>query len=135
MSAGELALLAFTACNSLRVLAYLPQILRIARDTGGAAAISYTTWSLFALSHLSTVAYAALTLRDTTMVLVFAANTACCLAIVGATFWKRRALRRREAAAPVPEASGGSVIVVRSFRSAATPVPPRAGATAGSRPR
>jgi hypothetical protein len=93
MTATEAALLLFTACNSLRVLAYVPQIVRIAHDRDGAAAISCMTWALFAVSHLSTVAYAALVLRDPTIALVFAGNTLACLAILGLTWVKRRRYR------------------------------------------
>jgi hypothetical protein len=90
MTGGEVALFAFTACNALRVVAYVPQILKIARDGGGASAISYTTWGLFGASHLSTVAYALATLHDWKLAFIFSANTAACAAIVGVTLYKRR---------------------------------------------
>jgi hypothetical protein len=90
MNAPEIALIAFTACNTLRVFAYIPQIVRIGRDSGGAAAISYWTWSLFAASHLSTVAYAIAVVRDMNLALIFAANTGFCAAIVILTAIKRR---------------------------------------------
>ncbi len=90
MSPAEVTLLLFTACNTLRVLAYVPQIVRIARDHEGAKAISYTTWGLFALSHLSTVAYAVVHVGDVTLAFVFGGNTAACIAILGLTYWKRR---------------------------------------------
>src|SRR5690606_23139309 len=76
--------------NMMRALAYVPQILCIARDRQGATAISYTTWSLFALSHLSTVAYALVALGDVAMILVFGANACACAAVLGLTFVKRR---------------------------------------------
>jgi len=44
-------MIVFTACNTARVFAYLPQIMKISRDTQGAAAISYTTWTLFGASN------------------------------------------------------------------------------------
>jgi uncharacterized protein with PQ loop repeat len=90
MTTAEMTLLLFTACNTLRVLAYVPQIVRIARDHEGAKAISYTTWGLFAVSHLSTVAYAFVHAQDLTLTIVFGGNTVACLAILGLTFWKRR---------------------------------------------
>jgi hypothetical protein len=71
------------------VFAYVPQIIAVARDTSGASAISYSTWGLFAVSHLSTVAYAVLVVDDWRMAPVFVANTICCLVIVGLTAWKR----------------------------------------------
>lgn len=105
MSAAEIALLVFTACNSARILAYVPQILKIGRDAGGAQAISYWTWGLFGASHLSTVAYALLTLSDIRLAAVFLANAACCGSIVGLTFYKRRRFAERKILAPEPEAS------------------------------
>ena len=90
---ADVALGAFTLCNSARVFAYLPQIVKISRDTHGAAAISYTTWALFGVSHLSTVAYAALVVTDWRMALIFSANTVCCVIIIGVTAWKRSAFK------------------------------------------
>ncbi len=86
---ADVALGAFTLCNTVRVFAYLPQIVKISRDTQGAAAISYTTWCLFGVSNLSTVSYAVLVVDDWRMAAVFIANTLCCLVIVGLTAWKR----------------------------------------------
>jgi len=99
MTLANLALAAFTLCNSARVLAYVPQIIRAARDCNRASAISLTTWNLFAASNFSTSVYAVVQLGDWTLAGVFAANTLFCLAIVGITAWKR--LRREPA-------SGGS---------------------------
>jgi uncharacterized protein with PQ loop repeat len=93
MTPAEVALVVFTACNTARVFAYLPQIVKISRDTQGATAISYMTWGLFGVSHLSTVAYAVLVVNDWRMAAVFAANTVCCVIIVGLTAWKRASLR------------------------------------------
>lgn len=90
---ADLALVVFTACNTARVFAYLPQIVKISRDTQGATAISYATWILFGVSHLSTVAYAILVVDDWRMAAVFVANTVCCAIIVGLTIWKRASLR------------------------------------------
>ncbi len=97
---AEAALVVFTVCNTARVFAYLPQIVKISRDTQGATAISYATWTLFGISHLSTVAYAILVVNDWRMAAVFAANTLCCAVIVGLTAWKRAVFGRRENEAP-----------------------------------
>ena len=86
---ADVALIVFTACNAARVFAYFPQIVKISRDRQGATAISYATWTLFGVSHLSTVAYAVLVVDDRRMAAVFAANSLCCVAIVGLTAWKR----------------------------------------------
>src|SRR5882672_11330656 len=58
MTIADITLAAFTLCNSLRVVAYFPQIARAARDTSGAEAISFGTWGLFLVSHTSATAYA-----------------------------------------------------------------------------
>jgi uncharacterized protein with PQ loop repeat len=104
---ADAALGVFTLCNTARVFAYLPQIVKIGRDTQGATAISYTTWALFGVSHLSTVAYAVLVVDDWRMAAVFAANTLCCLIILGLTAWKRAVFKATlnvtEAAAPSTE--------------------------------
>jgi MFS family permease len=89
MSPAEIVLALFAVCNSVRVFAYLPQIVAVARDRGGASAISYTTWGLFAVSHLSTVGYAVVVVDDWRMAFVFTANALCCLLIVILTAWKR----------------------------------------------
>ncbi len=80
----------FTIVNSIRIVAYLPQIIRAAKDRNGASAISYTTWGLFFLSHLTTIAYAIVCQGDGVMAAVFLGNALACLAIVGVTFMKRR---------------------------------------------
>ncbi|MBJ6124318.1 hypothetical protein [Microvirga splendida] len=89
----DVALVLFTACNTARVFAYFPQMVKIGRDTQGASAISCATWVLFGVSNLSTVAYAVFVLSDWRMTAVFAANTMCCIAIVGMTAWKRATFR------------------------------------------
>ena len=44
---AELILLAYGASNAVRVFSYIPQIVRIARDSEGARAISLSTWWLW----------------------------------------------------------------------------------------
>jgi hypothetical protein len=56
MTIADITLTAFTLCNTLRVVAYLPQIARAVRDTSGAEAISFGTWGLFLVSHTSALA-------------------------------------------------------------------------------
>jgi hypothetical protein len=87
---GPAVLGIFTLINSLRVLAYIPQIVRAARDTGGASAVSIMTWALFLLSHLTTIAYAVVCIGDLVMALIFFGNAMACVAIVGITLMKRR---------------------------------------------
>lgn len=85
----EITLTVFAVSNSLRVLAYVPQILRVARDRNGATAVSCLTWLMFAVSHLSTVAYALVVVEDGPMAAIFGVNMLCCLLIIALTCYKR----------------------------------------------
>lgn len=114
--ASELALFAFTACNTLRVVAYVPQILKIAQDRDGAKAISYSTWGLFGVSHLSTVAYAIATLNDWRLALIFTVNAAACAAIVGLTLYKRLRLTAQASKRAQPKSETASSARVPSVR-------------------
>lgn len=95
MTLAEITLAAFTLCNSLRVVDYLPQIVRAARDRSRAEAISFGTWALFLVSHASATAYALINQHDWTMASVFLANAAGCGAILLIAAWKRAPPRRR----------------------------------------
>ena len=82
------------------MLAYIPQIVRVARDQQGAVAISYTTWWLFALANSSTAAYAVFDQDDLRMAAMFGANAAFCLAVVVLTAYKRMRRAKPISAAP-----------------------------------
>lgn len=86
---APIALSAFTLINALRIFAYLPQIRKVAHDTGGATAVSTLTWGLFLLSHLTTVVYAIACVGDLLMALIFFGNAMACAAVVGLTLLKR----------------------------------------------
>jgi hypothetical protein len=58
MTAADITFAVFTFCNTVRVLAYVPQITRAARDQNGAEAVSFATWGLFLVCNASAVAYA-----------------------------------------------------------------------------
>jgi len=91
----ELTFAAFAACNSVRVIAYLPQIYKAATDRNGASAISSLTWSLFLFANISTTAYALINRADVWMAVCFALNALCCLVILATAFMKRSAFRSR----------------------------------------
>jgi hypothetical protein len=95
MTIADITLVAFTLCNSLRVVAYLPQIARAARDRSGAQAISFGTWGLFLVSHASAAAYALVNEHDWMMASVFLGNAGGCGAILLIAAWKRSRHRRR----------------------------------------
>jgi hypothetical protein len=98
--AVEIAITIFSVSNCVRVIAYVPQILRVVRDREGATAVSCITWLLFSLSHLSTVAYALLVTSDWRIAVIFAANSLCCLIIIGLTVYKRTTVGRRAGSSP-----------------------------------
>jgi hypothetical protein len=95
MTIADITLTAFTLCNSLRVVAYVPQIAKAARDRSGAEAISLGTWGLFLVSHASAMAYALVNQKDWTMASVFLSNAIGCGAILLIAAWKRSQHRRR----------------------------------------
>jgi hypothetical protein len=90
---------AFTLANSLRVLAYVPQILKAAQDENGASAVSCSTWTLFLISHVTTIAYALVCPGDLVMAFIFLANAFACLTIIVIIVLKRRRYTARHRAA------------------------------------
>jgi len=101
VTVADITLVMFTLCNSLRVLAYLPQIAKAAADRNGAQAISFSTWGLFLLSHTSAVAYALVNRADWTMAAMFLANAVSCAAILLISAWKRSQYRNNFLSNPV----------------------------------
>lgn len=90
---NDLILLAFGVSNGLRIVSYLPQIWRVARDRDGAQAISCLTWNLWVFANASTALYAWTHLRDLPLALMHGANALCCAAVVALTCCKRAAWR------------------------------------------
>jgi hypothetical protein len=95
MTIADITLTAFTLCNSLRVVAYVPQIAKAARDRSGAEAISFGTWGLFLVSHASAMAYAIVNKEDWAMASVFLGNVIGCGAILLIAACKRSRHRHR----------------------------------------
>ena len=95
MMIEDITLAAFTLCSSLRVVAYVPQIARAARDRSGAEAISFGTWGMFFVSHASAMAYALVNKADWTMASVFLGNAFGCAVILLIAGYKRSRHRRR----------------------------------------
>ena len=95
MQLAEITLVLFSLFNVLRLGSYVPQILRVAADTDGARAISYTTWSVWIGANGSTAAYAMVNLADWKLFAISLVNALCCAVVVALTAWKRRALTRR----------------------------------------
>src|SRR5262245_2033992 len=95
MAIADITLAAFTLCNSFRVLAYIPQIAKAARDGSGAEAVSFGTWGLFLVSHASAMAYALVNKEDWVMAFMFLCNAIGCIAIILIAARKRIRHRRR----------------------------------------
>lgn len=94
MRLEDITLALFAACNFIRLFAYLPQIYRAATDKNGASAISYTTWGLFLIANLSTIAYALVNRSDWLLAACFAGNSVCCMAILAVAYSKSRSHAR-----------------------------------------
>lgn len=97
MELETITLALFSACNAVRVVAYIPQIYKAATDADGARGVSQATWSMFLVAHLSTIAYALVNRADPGLALCFAGNAAGCTAILWIAF-----RRGRRAAARTP---------------------------------
>jgi len=93
MTLASVSYVLFTLFNSLRVISYLPQILRVLRDTNGASAISYATWGLWVAANATTGLYAAVNLGDLTLAALNLLNAACCVIVIALTAVKRRTAR------------------------------------------
>lgn len=106
MALEDLTMALFAACNAIRVLAYIPQIHRAATDKNGASAISYTTWGLFLIAHLSTIAYALVNRSDWWLAACFACNALCCIAILAVAYRNRLSHTRSPHPAATPVAGG-----------------------------
>jgi len=106
MRIADITLAVFTVCNTLRFIAYLPQIARAASDRSGAEAISFTTWGLFLVSHASAMAYAVVNNRDWPMAAMFLGNVVGCGLILAIAAWKRSQFRRVRRARPFTTRQG-----------------------------
>jgi hypothetical protein len=89
MTLAEATLLAFTACSGLRLISYVPQILKVARDSRGASAIAYSTWVMWTGCHVSTGLYASVNLGDRVLAITSALYAFCCVATIVLTAVKR----------------------------------------------
>jgi hypothetical protein len=90
MTSSDIAYYLFTIFNGLRIISYLPQIYKIALDTNGASAISYSTWFLWTAANGSTAVYSFSNLGDITMGLTNGFNALCCVVVVALTAFKHR---------------------------------------------
>ena len=123
MTIADVTLAAFTLSNSLRVVAYVPQIATALRDRSGAQASSFGTWGLFLVSHASATAYAFVNKQDWAMASMFLFNAIGCGVILLVAAGKRARhrdlqLKADAARARAPAAVAAAAAVV-DFRRAA----------------
>jgi DMSO reductase anchor subunit len=90
MELSSVALALFTVFSAARIFSYLPQIQKVARDTHGATAISYSTWLLWTGANISTALYAITNLDDMYLAVVNALYAGCCVTVILLTMAKRR---------------------------------------------
>jgi hypothetical protein len=93
---ADYSLMLFAALNCARIVAYVPQIVRVCRDPNGARAVSLLTWSLFTAANVATVIYAVVVSGDSVVAGVFCLNGLGCFTIVALTGWKRFAFGRQQ---------------------------------------
>ena len=106
MTLADLSFYLFTIFNGLRVVSYLPQIVRVAQDKHGATAISYSTWLLWTAANATTGLYAHINLNDPALAAINWLNAACCALVIALTAYKRhRARPRVEVSASRPEST------------------------------
>ncbi len=80
----------YVACNAARLLAYVPQIVAVARENSGAHAISLVTWLFWTVSNISTAVYCATITMDALLTSMMCGNAAGCFAVASLTVMKRQ---------------------------------------------
>ena len=96
MMISDVACDLFTVFNALRLVCHLRQICKIARDTTGAAAISYPIWILWTAANSSTAIYSSLTHPgNITLAWIYGLNALCCTIVIALTAFKQRRYHAR----------------------------------------
>ena len=91
MMISDVAYDLFTVFHALRLVCYLPQIYKIARDTSGAVAISYSTWILWAAANSLTAIYSFTGPGHIMLAWINGLNALCCATVIVLTAFKQRA--------------------------------------------
>lgn len=90
MNTTDISLAAFAIYNVLRIAAYFPQMVTLARRPGAALSFSYGTWVLFTAANTSTAVYAGAVLGDQVLSAVHAFSALCCGALIVLAWWRCR---------------------------------------------
>lgn len=80
----------YVACNAVRLLSYIPQIVAVSRERSGAHAISLVTWLFWTLSNASTAIYCSTVIHDVLLASAQWGNAAGCIAVATLTMMKRQ---------------------------------------------
>lgn len=80
----------YVACNAVRLLSYVPQIIAVARERSGAHALSLATWLFWTLSNASTAIYCSTVINDLLLASTMWGNAAGCMAVASLTMMKRQ---------------------------------------------
>ncbi len=83
----------YLVINAARIVTYVPQIVAAWRCKDGARAISLLTWSSWAVSHLSGLAYGTLVLHDAFFVVITSINLLGCTSVTAIVAMHRWRLR------------------------------------------
>ena len=124
MDAAGITFALFTIFSSLRIISYVPQIRRVALDSNGATAISYSTWALWTGANIATALYAAINLHELYLSAVSGVYAICCVVVILLTILKRRRLRptinpRQETPDPDSDGSAAADALRLTVRDAA----------------
>ena len=106
MNATELVSWLYMLTNSIRVLAYFPQLVSAWQATPESArALSRTTWAMFSVSHLTTTLYGHVVMQDAIFTSVSTANLLCTTAVLALIVQRQKGApcaRPNPAAMPAP---------------------------------
>ena len=80
----------YVACNAVRLLSYVPQIVAVAREHSGAHAISLATWFFWTLSNAATAIYCSTVINDLLLAGTMWGNAVGCFAVASLTVMKRQ---------------------------------------------
>lgn len=83
-------LVAYTFFNAFRLLAYIPQIIALAKEESAAKAISLITYWMWVGANFTTALYATVIMPDIWLASVSYINSGLCLAVSLMIHYKRR---------------------------------------------
>lgn len=89
MQSADLIAAAFGFFNLMRLVSYFPQIVAVARDRHGAAAVSLSCWSIWIGANASAALYAWVNVGDAVLAAMSGFNTVCCTTVVTLGLCKR----------------------------------------------